>query len=82
MDLPRLTLYSLPGCHLCEQMLAGVEELRAEFGFAVTEVDIDSNPVLQQRYGEHIPVLVAEETELCRHFLDAAAVRAHCAKFR
>lgn len=77
-----LTLYSRPGCHLCERMLGGLAALRAEGEFVVTEVDISGDPTLEARYGRDIPVLTAGSRELCRHVLDAAAVRAHLADFR
>lgn len=82
MALAQLTLYTRPGCHLCEQMLSALQPLRREFEFTVAEVDVDADPRLRRRYGTDVPVLAAGDTELCRHFLDAAAVRAHCAKFR
>ena len=77
---PLLTLYGLPGCRLCEQMRAGVDGLRQEFAFHLEEVSIDRDAALHERLGADIPVLADGDTELCRHFFDAAAVRAHLAK--
>jgi len=79
---PRLILYGRPGCHLCDAMLAALRPLREEFEFAVDEVDIDRDRALMEQYDEHVPVLAAGSVELCRHFLDVAAVRAHLAEFR
>jgi glutathione S-transferase len=78
----QLTLYGRPGCHLCERMLAELAGLRARFDFEVREVDIGADPALLARYAADIPVLAAADVELCRHFLDAVAVRAHLGKFR
>lgn len=78
----QLTLYGRPGCHLCERMLSELQPLESEFDFVVSEVDVDGVHALHRRYGEHVPVLVAGDIELCRHFLDAAAVRAHLSNFR
>jgi len=80
--LPRLTLYGRSGCHLCDDMLAALRPLRGEFAFAVDEVNIERDAALREKYDEHVPVLAAGSVELCRHFLDVAAVRAHLAKFR
>lgn len=80
--LPRLTLYGRPGCHLCDSMLAALLALRGEFAFTVDGVNIDGDAALMEKYDEHVPVLTAGSVELCRHFLDVAAVRAHLAKFR
>ena len=77
----RLVLYSRTDCRLCEDMLAA---LRSRVGaeFPVTIVDVDSDPELEARYGEHVPVLVAGETELCRHRLDTAKLTAYLSAIR
>jgi glutaredoxin len=69
-----LVLYGRPGCHLCEDMRAALEPFRAGHGFSLEEVDVDAHPALAERYGMSIPVLVCRETEVCRHFLDPAAL--------
>ena len=64
-----LTLYSRPGCHLCEDMLAELEPLVA--GRARIEVvDISDDGELTQAYGLSIPVLMAGDEELARYRLD------------
>ncbi len=69
-----LTVFSRPGCHLCEVL---VEELlplvrgRAQ----VTVVNIDDDPALTERYGLRIPVVSKGGQELCHYHLDADAVR-------
>jgi len=78
----RLTLYGRGYCHLCEEMLAALEPLRAEFGFAVDIVDVDSDAALEQRFGALVPVLMHAGAELCHYHLDAAKVRAYLAKIR
>jgi len=71
---PRLTLYVRAGCHLCEDMRAGLEELFAPDAFALELVNIDTDPALRTRYDTEVPVLADGEEELCRHFLDPVAV--------
>jgi thioredoxin reductase (NADPH) len=63
-------------------MLAGLQALRGDFEFDVAEVDVDGALDLHQCYGEHVPVLVAGERELCRHVLDTAMVRDYLRDFR
>jgi glutaredoxin len=71
-----LTLYGRAWCHLCDDMRAALEPLLVEFGARVEEVDVDSDPLLEVRYNERVPVLVCDGVELCHYHLDAARVRA------
>ena len=76
-DLPAtLTVYSRNYCHLCEEMIAALRELQGRFRFQFVIVDIDSDPVLEQRHGERVPVLVCGDRELCHTHLDTAEVTA------
>jgi len=53
---PRVTLYTRPGCHLCDDARVLIEAVCAELGEAYVEISIDGDPGLQQRFGEEIPV--------------------------
>lgn len=57
---PRVTLFTKPGCHLCDDARAVVEEVCAELGEAWNEVDILSSEELSARYGEEIPVTLVD----------------------
>ena len=50
-------------------MIAGLHALQARFPFELDIVDVDSDPRLEARFGEDVPVLVHGERELCRHVL-------------
>jgi hypothetical protein len=63
-------------------MLAALAPVRSEFGCAVEVVDVDTDPVLQQRFDTLVPVLMHAGTELCHYHLDIAKVRAYLAKIR
>ncbi len=78
----RLTLYGRSYCHLCDEMLAALDSLRGEFGFAVDVVDVDSDAALEQRFGTLVPVLMHAGTELCHYHLDAGKIRAYLVKIR
>jgi len=78
----RLTLFVRAYCHLCDDMRHALAPLAAMFGWAVDEVDIDADALLEQRWGEAVPVLVAGEQELCRYRIDAAAVTAFLSEAR
>ena len=60
MSAPRVTVYTRPGCHLCEVALEVVAQVCAETGEAYTEVDITTDPELEDEYGEEIPVTLVD----------------------
>ncbi|MFM0287753.1 glutaredoxin family protein [Paraburkholderia megapolitana] len=76
MTAAPLTLYGRGWCHLCDDMLAALEPLLAEFGVQVEVIDIDADPALETRFNEWVPVLVCDGVELCHYHLDEARVRA------
>ena len=61
----RLTIYSKPGCHLCDRAKEVIE--RCLVAFEV--VDISGNAELEARYGHDIPVILLDGTEIARHFI-------------
>jgi glutaredoxin len=61
-----LTLYSKPGCHLCDDLRTTLEELAAEYPFALDEIDITTDAALFARYRFDIPVLVRDGREVAR----------------
>ncbi len=79
---PALTLYSRTWCHLCEDMLSGLQVLQAGQPFELTVIDVDSDPALEQRFGERVPVLMHGERELCHYHLDAPVVTDYLLKIR
>jgi thiol-disulfide isomerase/thioredoxin len=64
-----LTLYSRPGCHLCDEMKAIVDRVsRAAIPSPTIEViDISTNPDLESRYGLEIPVLLVNGKKAAKY---------------
>lgn len=56
--------------------------LGAATPFAFCVVDVDSDPVLENKYGELVPVLLAGEREICHYHLDHAALNAYLAELQ
>lgn len=56
MNDARVTLYTKPGCHLCESAESIVADVCAELGERWEPVDITEDPELMRLYGEQIPV--------------------------
>lgn len=76
VEAPHLVLYSRTWCHLCDDMRAALEPFAAAAEARVDVIDVDSDPALQARYDELVPVLVCDGVELCHYRLDEARVRA------
>jgi len=55
-----VTLYSRPGCHLCDEMKAIVVRVARAIPMSIEEVDISSDPHLESLYGLEIPVLMVD----------------------
>ena len=65
-----LTLYSRPGCHLCDDALAVLERVRADVPFDLRRVNIEDDDALLRAYLERIPVVALDGEELFEFFVD------------
>lgn len=70
-----LTLFSRPGCHLCEQAIEEIEPLCRAHGVRLRVEDVDDDPGWRERFGLRIPVLCAGAVELSAWPLDRARIR-------
>jgi len=70
-----ITLYSRPGCHLCEEMKRQIAPLVTQFGARLREVNIDSDPILRERYNEEVPVLFLASRKVAKYAVDIAQLR-------
>ena len=52
----RVTFYSRPGCHLCEEAEAVVARVCADLGETYEVVLVDDDPELQRRFTDEVPV--------------------------
>jgi glutaredoxin len=70
-----VTLYTRPGCHLCEEAKAAVAPLLQEFGAVLREVNIENDAVLLGRYGWDIPVIFIGARKAAKHRVDVQQFR-------
>jgi glutaredoxin len=70
-----VVIYSRPGCHLCEDALEILEQVRAELPFALRERDIETDDALHRAYLERIPVVTIDGVEAFELFVDAEELR-------
>jgi hypothetical protein len=74
----RWTVYTRPGCTLCDAFLAELAGLLGAAESARVEVvDISDDESLEARYGAKIPVLTADGDFVCCYRVDAQRIRAH-----
>jgi hypothetical protein len=55
-----ITLYTRPGCHLCEDAAELLERLARRVPLEIVAVNILGDLALYERYKHSIPVIVAE----------------------
>jgi glutaredoxin len=64
-----MTIYSRPGCHLCDEMKEVVRRVTAsaEPAVEIEEIDISTDPDLEARYGQEIPVLLVDGKKAAKY---------------
>jgi glutaredoxin len=71
-----LTIYSRPGCHLCDEMKAvAAEAIRGDAHIRIEDIDISSDPELESRYGLEVPVLMIDGTKIAKYRIEQAELR-------
>lgn len=70
-----VTIYSRPGCHLCEQAKAQIAPLLKEFSARLTEINIDEDPDLHARYDYDVPVIFIGARKAAKYRVDPAQFR-------
>ncbi len=70
-----VTLYTRPGCHLCEEAKAVIEPLVVEFGAKLREVNIEGDVGLTEQYGLDIPVVFVGSRKAAKHRVDGEQFR-------
>ena len=74
-----MTIYSKPGCHLCDEMKRLVHRLAVQRAgvpaFEVQEIDISSDRELDDRYGLEIPVLLIDGKKVAKYRISEEELR-------
>ena len=69
-----VTLYSRPGCHLCDEARESLQRVQTRVSFTVHEVDITTDDRLHARYLERIPVISVDGEDLFDYEVDEDAL--------
>jgi glutaredoxin len=70
MDRAVVTIYTRPGCHLCEEAKAAIRASDCDAGFTLEEINIDLDPDLRERYGCDVPVIFINGVKVFKHRVD------------
>ncbi len=70
MTKATVTLYTRPGCHLCEEAKAAIHASGCDGEFSLEEVNIDEDPALSERFGYDIPVIFINGVKVFKHRVD------------
>jgi len=68
-------VYSRPGCHLCDEAKAAIRLADCAEQYTLEEIDIETDPVLLQRYQNDIPVVMINGIEAFRHRIEPGEFR-------
>lgn len=71
-----VTLYSRPGCHLCDDARAVLERVRLRIPFDLIEIDIEADDVLVAAYGIRIPVVAVDGRDTFEYRVDPGELEA------
>ena len=66
----QVTLYTRPGCHLCEDAKQVMSPLLQEFHAVLREINIDEDAHLTARYRIDIPVIFIGTRKIAKHRVD------------
>ncbi|GIH12305.1 glutaredoxin family protein [Rugosimonospora africana] len=61
--MPRLTLITRPGCHLCDVAKEALERIAADTGEQWQEINVESEVELEAEYGDRVPVVLLDGKE-------------------
>jgi hypothetical protein len=77
----KFVVYGRLYCHLCDDMVAALRARNSRAEYSIEVVDVDSDPALEQEFGEWVPVLFADGERLCHYHLDTLKVVDYLRKF-
>ena len=72
---PHVIVYSRPGCHLCDDAMRVIAEVKRETDLTLEEVNIEHDLELLQRYRFDIPVITINGVEAFRHRVEPSTLR-------
>jgi glutaredoxin len=75
-----VTLYTRPGCHLCDDAKVILAPLLAEFRASLREINIDTDARLTEQFGHDIPVVFINDRKAAKHRVNPQQFRRQLAE--
>lgn len=73
--MPTVTLFTKPGCHLCDRAKDVIRGVRRHVAFEFEEKNILDDAALYDLYKNDIPVILLDGREIARHRLSPQQLR-------
>lgn len=70
-----VTLYTKPGCRLCDDALLALQRVQKAQPFDLEAVNVQNDPALLAEYGEQIPVVHLNGAFLFEYAVDEARLK-------
>jgi glutaredoxin len=77
-----VTIYSKPGCHLCEVAKANILAAGCDDQFRLEEVNIEEDAYLKTRYQYDIPIILINGIKVFKHRVEPEEFRRKLSRFR
>lgn len=75
MTKAKVTLYSRPGCHLCDEVKRIILTAGVDGEFTLEILNIEEDPTLERRYRNDIPVVAINGVESFKGSVDPEEFR-------
>jgi glutaredoxin len=72
----KITIYSKPDCHLCEEAKAIIERFSDRYPLEIEMINIEQDPTLYEQYRNDIPVIFLEGRKLFKYRVDEKKLEA------
>jgi glutaredoxin len=75
MTKATVTIYSKPGCHLCDEAKANILAAGCSDEFTFVEVNIEEDAALKERFQYDIPVILINGIKVFKHRVEPREFR-------
>jgi Glutaredoxin-like domain (DUF836) len=79
---PSVTIYSRRECHLCHVVYRIARRIQQDVPCHLEYVEVDSDPVWVERFGDRVPVVLIDSREVCSGTITEGRLRRAIEKAR